>query len=126
MKLWVDDIRKMPSWYDVWAKDASEAIAVLSTKKVTHLSLDHDLGDNMDGISVANWIEEAILTRNGMLDSAPKIQLHTANAVGRGNMQRALQKVCDCYTIDPFTILGTKKDHFGSGQVDFQDETTNP
>ena len=57
MKLWVDDIRKMPSWYDVWAKDADEAIAVLSMKKVTHLSLDHDLGDKKDGITIANWIE---------------------------------------------------------------------
>ena len=48
MKLWVDDIRKMPSWYDVWAKTADQAIAVLSvlkTGKVTHISLDHDLGD---------------------------------------------------------------------------------
>lgn len=122
MKLWIDDIRKMPSWYDVWAKDASEAIAVLSTKKVTHLSLDHDLADKMDGITIANWIEEVVLTDSGMLDFVPEIQLHTANAVGRANMQRALQKVCYCYTTDPFTILKMKRDHFGNGEVNFEFE----
>lgn len=47
MKLWLDDCRKPPFGYDLWAKTADEAIAYLEYygDLITHCSLDHDLAD---------------------------------------------------------------------------------
>ena len=45
MKLWLDDKRKPPWDYDLWAKTAKEAIAMLEEHgdAIEHCSLDHDL-----------------------------------------------------------------------------------
>ena len=47
MKLWLDDIRKPPWGYDLWAKTADECIEMLQRygDEITHASLDHDLAD---------------------------------------------------------------------------------
>lgn len=113
MKLWVDDIRPAPPWYDFWAKTAEDAISVLEAGYVTHISLDHDLGDNKDGIYIANWIEEQV--HNNANFKVPHVQLHTANPVGNRNMKTALENYTDVTSIDFFTIIGTQKDLFGSG-----------
>lgn len=42
-RLWLDDIRKPPFGYDLWAKTADECIAMLQVYDVEHVSLDHDL-----------------------------------------------------------------------------------
>ena len=48
MKVWLDDERGAPEgWMRVRWPD--EAIALLKTGQVTHLSLDHDLGDDVRG-----------------------------------------------------------------------------
>jgi hypothetical protein len=90
MKLWVDDVRKMPVDYDVWAKTASEAIAKLQTGEVTAISLDHDLGEVQagDGYQIAKFIEDAAREKR-----IPRLdwELHTANPVGHKNMEAALR-----------------------------------
>lgn len=43
MKLFVDDIRACPEGW-VLARTITEAIRLLSTQDVTHVSLDHDIG----------------------------------------------------------------------------------
>jgi aspartyl/asparaginyl-tRNA synthetase len=63
MKLWIDDIRKKPSNYDFWAKSYDEAITILNTEKITHISFDHDLGSENDngmdtGYDIARIIEK--------------------------------------------------------------------
>lgn len=47
MKLWLDDRRKPPWGYDLWARDFDEAVALLTAHKdlLEHVSLDHDLAD---------------------------------------------------------------------------------
>jgi hypothetical protein len=44
-KLWLDDTRKPPWGFDLWAKTADEAISMLQEHEITHVSLDHDLAE---------------------------------------------------------------------------------
>lgn len=47
MRLWLDDARKPPWGYDLWAKTVEEAIDMLERhgSKIEHASLDHDLDE---------------------------------------------------------------------------------
>lgn len=94
MKVWLDDVREMPSNFDIHVKTANEAIALLKTGNVICISLDHDLGDHYatccgTGYQVAKFIEE-----KAHLGTLPKLQwfIHSANPVGRKNMIAALQR----------------------------------
>lgn len=92
MKLYLDDLRPCPEGW-VLARTAPEAIAHLETGAVTHLSLDHDLGDDAGagtGYDVAVWVEEAVALRSFM---PPVITLHTANSVGREKMAAAVRSI---------------------------------
>jgi len=89
MKLWVDDIREMPDNYTVWCRTAEDAIAILLNHPVTEISLDHDLGEGQTGYTVAKFIEESAYN----CTIAPlKCHCHSANPVGKKNIQAALNK----------------------------------
>lgn len=91
MKLYVDDVRIAPDgWAQAW--NAKQAIKYLAHGNVTHLSLDHDLGDpNKDtGYDIMNWIEQAVAFE---VITLPEITFHTANPTGRKNMQAALDAI---------------------------------
>lgn len=91
MKLWLDDIRPMPTDYDAHVTTAMEAIFYLKTNKISHISLDHDLGDDNHfgtGCDVANWIEESAY--NGTLKKLTWY-IHSANPVGRKRIEQALK-----------------------------------
>ena len=91
MKLWIDDIREMPEDFDVWAKTANEALNILKSGKVTHVSFDHDLGDVMDGdatgYDVAKWVEEQAY--HGKIDPFT-YAVHSANTVGASKIRVAM------------------------------------
>jgi hypothetical protein len=105
IKLWLDDQLDNPGmparhtpvdWVGV--KTAQEAIDVLKTGNVTHISLDHDLGDEKivgTGYQVTRWIEAA--AHDGIL---PRIEwaIHSANPVGRKNMEAALRNADKFWT----------------------------
>lgn len=106
IKLWLDDdleIRHpkdflpldVPGFSDpsewTWVTTAAEAIDLIKTGRVTHMSLDHDLGDRDtcgDGSEVANYVEKASFN-----NKIPKIiwHIHSANPVGEANMTAALK-----------------------------------
>ena len=91
MKLYVDDIRIAPEgWTQAW--NAREAVKFLFTREVTHLSLDHDLGDPGEdtGYDIMKWIEIRVEMEGFPL---PEIKFHTANPAGRANMQAALDAI---------------------------------
>ncbi len=97
MKIWLDDERdpKDPfiqkefgaSSDMLWVKTAPEAIAYLSTGKVTYISLDHDLCANATGYDVATWIEA-----QAFAGELPKLNwdVHTQNSVGYQKIVTAL------------------------------------
>lgn len=89
MKIWLDDERPIPPDFDIWLRTAETAIRTLRIGGVTHISLDHDLGEGLTGYDVAKFIEEAAYNKT----LAPmEVTIHSANAVGRKNMDVAIQR----------------------------------
>lgn len=84
IRVWLDDERPAPEgWIAVrWPQ---EAINWLRTHRVTHISLDHDLGDDArgTGYDVIVWIEEE-MRRSGF--EPPQITVHSANPAARVRM----------------------------------------
>jgi hypothetical protein len=98
MKIWLDDERDptkriIQSQFgsegdEVWAKSAPVAINYLKQGRCTFISLDHDLGAGAgSGMDVAKWIEEQAY--HGTLTRLTWT-IHSMNAVGRKNMEKAL------------------------------------
>ncbi len=92
MKIWVDDLRPVSVGYE-WAKSVNQAKALiekaeLSGEKIEELDLDHDLGDYFsdggDAIKLLDWLAE----RNTFYP----VKIHTANPVGRANMERMMAR----------------------------------
>ncbi len=96
IKLWLDDERAAPEgWLRVTLP--SVAIGFLEKEIVSHLSLDHDLGlednqmDYRTGYDVIAWLEEQVFVHN--LKPPKYIFVHSANPVGRKNMEAAIRKI---------------------------------
>ena len=93
MKLYLDDQRPAP---EGWAlvKTPEEAIDLLKSTRVTHLSLDHDLGlsDDRTGYTVLLWLEEQCATAGFV---APVVIIHSANAGARTKMELALNSIVE-------------------------------
>jgi hypothetical protein len=88
MKIWLDDIRPMPSGYDVHCHTVKEAIAFLKTGLVTQISLDNDLGPGVtEGRKLAKWIEGQ--ARTGKLPRL-KCYIHTSNLIASIEMSDAI------------------------------------
>lgn len=88
MNLWLDDVRPMPDGFDLHAKSSLDAISMLYTHKIEHVSFDHDLGGDDTGYAVALFIEiESALGRRLYKTWA----VHSANPVGRGNIKAAMR-----------------------------------
>jgi Cyclic-phosphate processing Receiver domain len=86
------DLAELEDW--TWATTAPEAIAILETRAVDEVSLDHDLGDEAvvgTGYDVLLWIEERVATDPGY--EPPMIHIHTSNIGSRGRMESAVQGI---------------------------------
>lgn len=91
MKVYLDDERPPPAgWTRVYWPE--EAIALLEAGGVTHISLDHDLGDDEHGTGydVVLWIEEAVMTRGSV---PPQMSVHSANSSARQKMEHGIQSI---------------------------------
>ena len=95
MKLWLDDVRPPPdeSWH--WAKTLEIAFIEMSCNgpNLELISFDHDLGTNakgetLDSMAVAKLLESLAYQRVG---KRIPWQIHSANPVGRKNLQAALE-----------------------------------
>lgn len=93
IKLWVDDIRNPPdpSWYI--ARTYQEAVDVLKDTPVSILSLDHDLGEEKTGYDVFLYIENKAMSRHPFTWGIPAIRCHSANPVGKMNIERGYQSL---------------------------------
>lgn len=90
MKLFVDDVREPPASEWIVARTYQEAIDFLQTGFVKILSLDHDLGTRETGYDIAKWIETRVATEDFV---PPEIQIHSANPVGRQNIELAVANI---------------------------------
>lgn len=90
VKIWLDDLREAPEGYVLYKSVNECKEGILSFEQngieIEVIDCDHDLGDYFpdsgDGISLIDWLTE----RDIMYPTA----FHTANPVGRANMQRAI------------------------------------
>jgi len=91
MKVYLDDERPIPSGW-TGCRWPDEVVALLRTGQVTHLSLDHDLGDDARGTGhdVLVWLEEAVLC-DGF--DPPVLLIHTANPAAHLRMQQAVDSI---------------------------------
>ena len=92
MKIWVDDIRPIPEGY-VGTKSVNETIQLIIEAEnkgqiIELIDLDHDLGDYAadggDAIKILDFLAER--------ETYYPIRIHTANPVGRANMERMIQR----------------------------------
>lgn len=92
MKLYLDDERPTPEGW-TRAFTATQAIDLLKAGNVEHLSLDHDLGapENGTGYDVVLWIESEVVRNVNYVP--PWMSIHSANPVGRQNMERAMKSI---------------------------------
>lgn len=88
--LYIDDTRFPEYFHGIGAKidvarTYNEAIELLSTSYVDYdlISLDHDLGEEKTGYDIAKYIVENQMT-------VPPIAIHSANPVGRFNIEQLL------------------------------------
>jgi len=95
--LWLDDVRPAPDgWMHV--KTAAHAISALTNFEYDKVSLDHDLGppEAGTGYDVLTWLETQV--GQGLWDKPlPELLIHSANPVGRQNMQRAITAIRRIY-----------------------------
>lgn len=92
MKIYLDDERVAPEgWVQVRWPD--EAISFLQAGGVTHLSLDHDLGDDQrgTGYDVLLWIEQEVALRQFIPPA--NIAVHSANPAARMRMLAAIDSI---------------------------------
>jgi hypothetical protein len=91
MKVYLDDERIAPEGW-VQVRWPGEAIKLLESGEVTHLSLDHDLGDDRrgTGYDVLLWIEREVVLRQYVL---PEIIIHTANLAASRRMLAAIEAI---------------------------------
>lgn len=99
MKLYVDDERPLPDIYDSheWttARSFHEAIVKLELINFDEVSLDHDIASfygnkELTGYDILMWLCQR--KYEGMYHVPAKIHIHTANPVGRDNMQALLDQ----------------------------------
>jgi hypothetical protein len=95
MKVFLDDERVAPvGWVQVrWP---NEVIMLLEGGEVSHLSLDHDLGDDQrgTGYDVLLWIEREVALKKF---APPEITIHTANPAAMQRMLVAVQSIRKIY-----------------------------
>ena len=91
MKLFVDDVRNSPDASWEIARTYKEAVEMLESGKVNVLSLDHDLGEDLTGYDIINWLERKIYHEE--MEAPNKILVHSANPVGVNNIKRAINSI---------------------------------
>ncbi len=92
MKIYLDDVRRAPDGY-IWTRSVNETKDLIvqleeSGEKIEVLDLDHDLGEfSVDGGDAINLLD--FLVERGTFYP---VVLHTANPVGRANMERLIRR----------------------------------
>jgi len=85
--LWLDDLRPMPSGFDIWAKTVEDAQKYILEGNIGFISFDNDLAQEKEGRHLATWIEE--LAFNGEIQKIGW-KVHSANPIGAKSIEQAM------------------------------------
>ena len=58
MRLWIDGSVPPPADFQDWAMNGDDAIAVIESGKVTHVSIGYDLDGRWTGFSLLLWMRQ--------------------------------------------------------------------
>lgn len=92
MKIWLDDVRDPPTNDWIRCTTIDQVIDYLQTTEVTDMSLDHDLGCDINGnllptgYDLCKWMMENNKWPTKMLG------IHSKNPVGRANMWAIIER----------------------------------
>lgn len=98
MKLWLDDIRPAPNGW-IWCKNSVEFLAyenlvAFMNGEIEKISFDHDLGDDdLNGYQIICELEQVVYAAEMYRRDLPEFHIHSANPVGRRNIQRAIDNI---------------------------------
>lgn len=95
MKIYLDDERNSPEgWVRTYTVEETISLIENNLGKVTHVSLDNDLGEDLlQGYKVLDYLEEKVY-----FDSEypmPHVQVHSANPVRRDYMNKLIKKLIE-------------------------------
>lgn len=92
MKLWIDDIRPAPNTGWVIARTGREAKALIRQFDFTHISFDHDLGDDQpSGYDLVCLLEELVYLHGKRVPE--RLTCHSDNPPGKANIERAIKQI---------------------------------
>ena len=99
IKIWLDDLREAPEGW-LTCRTAQEVIYWLDKDtigyekiEVTHISLDHDLGEIEEtGYEVIKYLQEK-LVNNEWNKNIPYIDCHSDNPVGRNDINLGIRAI---------------------------------
>lgn len=99
MKIWLDDVRPAPEGW-IWCKNSQEFcsyenLLAFVNGEVEAISFDHDLGIESagNGYQIACTLEELVYSERMYRRNLPEFTIHSANPVGRRNIQRAIDNI---------------------------------
>jgi hypothetical protein len=120
LRVWLDDLlddRAAPTGW-VHVTTAPAAIALIDRGAVVELSLDHDLGNDEvagKGVHVVDHIAEQQVVAGRDLWPRDGITIHSANAAGRDQMARAIERYASELHVVRRTLSATGKPRFTFG-----------
>lgn len=93
MKLFLDDERPVPndSWHHARTAEAATAFLEAHGALLTHVSLDHDLGQPLTGYDVVCALEE--MFHRGQINPDVVVTIHSANPAGARKMAQACESM---------------------------------
>jgi len=101
INLWIDEHRLPPDEYIAWCTNSTNAINFIDKfwGRIEVISFDHDLGEESygTGYDVLKFIEEKVYRFSW--EPRMEFRIHSANPVGRKNMQAAIVSISQRYVI---------------------------
>ena len=90
--IYLDDLRYIPWGYDQQLKDYDSFVEYMkslgSFVASCHISFDHDLGEGKNGYDCAKWLINWCIENDY---HAPTYEIHSANPVGRKNIESVFE-----------------------------------
>jgi hypothetical protein len=81
-RLWLDDVRTPPDDSWTWVKTVADATALMEAGQVAEASLDHDLGEGVDGRGLPEGRTLVYWMAEHQCWPTEAITVHSANPVG--------------------------------------------
>lgn len=88
--LFLDDIREPPVGYHLVRSSKDAVEFVIRNGMPEFISFDHDLGGDDTAMNFVNWIIDSVLNKELMLPRNFSFTVHSANPVGKINIQSKL------------------------------------